>query len=300
MLLRNFTWNDVPAFAALAGMGLGEAEEYLRQPNLNPERDCTLALIDGGAAGYSLVVPELAIGRAVVEGSVTPERRGRGIGTALLARAIGHSKELGAGRVHTACKATEEDASSLFRGAGFQEVQRQWQMRLLPKDRKRSQASHGGLMVRVLAEGEEALLAHLQNEVFAGSFGFAPNTQQEMAYRLRMSGGTPDDVLLLLNEDAPLAYCWTRLRRRGNERVGQIAMIGALPAARGKGAGKAVLRAGLDHLVTRGAEAIELTVYQDNTPAVELYKATGFRQLYAIIWFENRLNLGPVAKGAHA
>lgn len=297
MLLRYFTWADLPIYAALHGTdgGAARAEQFLRQPNLDAERDCTIAEAAGQAAGYALVIPELAIGRAVIQGAVHSGRQGQGFGTALLARAIAHSTFLGAKQVHVSARAGDEAAQALFEGSGFSEVSRQWQMGLSPVDYHPPKAQSAGAKprtayaVRPMASGEEGLLAALQNQVFSGSFGFAPNRPEELAYRLRMDGGRPEDIHFLFDGPDALAYCWTRLSRRTGDALGEIAMIGAIPAARGRGAGGAVLREGLDSLFARGASAIELTVYQDNVPAIELYRAVGFRKLYEIVWWERHV-----------
>jgi mycothiol synthase len=132
-------------------------------------------------------------------------------------------------------------------------------------------------------------MTDLQNRAFTGSWGFAPNVPQEVAYRLGMGGGRPEDTLILELESVPLAYCWTQMQTLDGQPTGIIWMIGAVPEARGKGLGREMLLASLDYLLGRGAKAIELTVYQDNTPAVELYKATGFKPTGEIVFYEKKL-----------
>ena len=297
--LREFRWSDVAAYATItqearqADGGHGDftqrdAEEYLGQPNLRPERDCFLAEVDGTPAGYVLIVPELVIDRAIIEGAVAPAYRRRGVGRMLLDHGVAHSRSLGAKLAHVSASSAATAVRRLCEGAGFAEVNRQLQMRLDLRDlvAGESAPSH---VVRHLREGEEALITNLQNKAFAGSWGFAPNVPEELRYRLRMSGSRHEDALILEVDGKPSAYCWTKTQTRGDQRVGLIWMIGVDPEMRGLGLGRAMLLASVDYLSRQGAESVELDVYADNAPAVGLYEATGFRRRGEVVFYEKRL-----------
>lgn len=294
--IRNFTWTDLESYADLisaAGkadgsgklLSLREAEEFLRQPNLRPEVDCFVTEIGGELAGYALVVPELAIGRTIIEGVVHPSHRGKGVGRELLRHALRHSKGLGANLSHVSTSPQDIATQRLLGRAGLSETKRQWQLRLDPKVLARGKSS-AGYEVRPMIAGQEVLLADLQNRAFTGSWGFAPNVPEELVYRTRMSGGRPEETLFLFVGEEPLAYCWTRITEAGNEPIGIVWMIGTAPEARGRGFGRTMLVESIDSLLRRGASSVELTVYQDNVPAVELYRAVGFRERGEIIWYE--------------
>ena len=299
MRLREFRWSDVAAYAAItqearqadgghADFTQRDAKEYLGQPNLRPERDCFLAEVDGTPAGYVLVVPELVIDRAIIEGAVAPAYRRRGVGRMLLDRGVAHSRALGAKLAHVSASSAATAVLRLFEGASFAEVNRQLQMRLDLRDlvAGESAPSH---VVRHLREGEEALITDLQNKAFAGSWGFAPNVPEELRYRLRMSGSRHEDALILEVDGKPSAYCWTKTQTQGGQRVGLIWMIGVDPEMRGLGLGRAMLLASVDYLSRQGAESVELDVYADNAPAVGLYEATGFRRRGEVVFYEKRL-----------
>ena len=299
MLLRNFTWDDLPTYASLtnevgqvdgarAPFTVQDAGESLHQPNLDPEQDCYLAEVGGMPAGYVLVVPEPKIDRAIIEGVVHPAFRGQGVGRRLLQRAVERSRALGARLAHASTTPQGVAAQRLLIGAGFHEVRRQWQVRLELADFPVGEPVEG-YKVRSMSDGEEPLLTQLQNRTFAGSWGFAPNVAKEITYRVRMGGGRPEDVLFLVVEAQPAAYCWTKSQVLDGEQVGIVWMIGAVPEFRGRGLGRAMLMESISFLKEKGARAIELTVYADNAPAVELYKATGFRMRHEIIWFEKTL-----------
>ena len=293
MSIRAFTWDDLAAYARLMTASgkpatVEDAEEYLRQPNLSPERDCFLAEDQGAAAGFSLVVPEPTINRSIIEGAVHPDRRGLGIGLSLLEHAVEHSRGLGLELAHVSATPDQHDVIALYGSAGFAEVQRQWQMRLELKDLAQKETP-SDYEIRRLKEGEEPLLTELQNTAFTGSWGFGPNAPEEVAYRLHMRGSQVSDALILWAGGKPLAYCWTKVEPVEGGQVGIIWMIGALPETRGRGFGRAMLQESVRDLVQRGAEAVELTVYADNTPAVKLYESAGFHRKFDILWFERTL-----------
>ena len=301
MRVRAFTWNDLATYARLlresavvdggnVSFSEKDAGEVLRQPNLHPERDCFIAEVEGEAAGVILVIPESDIGRTVLEGAVPPNFRRRGVGTLLIETAVEHSRGLGVAVVHASATPEAMGARRLLAKAGFAEARRQWRMRLELADLVRGEPVTG-YDVRHMHAGEEAVMTELQNKAFTGSFGFAPNIPEEIAYRTRMGGARPEDTLFVHADGKPVAYCWTRRPAPGaTDAAGIVWMIGADPEARGRGFGRAMLLESVDYLASEGAEAVELTVYQDNTPAVALYRATRFHETGEIIWYARRLS----------
>ncbi len=295
--LRKFTRGDFASYARIvrhnrgpgARFGPRDAKDYLGQPNLRPLRDCFIISEKGKAAGYALVVPEPSIGRAVVEWGVVPSKDRVALGEALLVRSLSHAKGLGAKAAHLSAQGHDREAAYLYKKLGFALVKTQWQMRLDVKRWKAPAKGKEGISLRQLNPGEEALVTDIQNRAFGGSWGFAPNVPEELRYRLRMRGSKVQDALILEEKGAPAAYCWTRVNKGKDGAVGIIWMIGVDPAYRGQGLGRAMLDASIADLKRRGATAVELTVYADNTPAVELYKAVGFKRMYDIDWWEKRL-----------
>ena len=195
MTIRLFRWSDLDGYAGVVAAGgrpytAGLAEEYLRQPNLSPERDCFVVEGDGRLDGFTLVVPEPVLGRVILEGAVRPDARGRGHGRALLAAALDHGRALGANIAHVSALPDQADALRLFRAAGFEEVKRQWQMRLELNDfaLREVDTSYESAEMR---PGEESIMTALQNAAFGESWGFAPNLPEEIAYRVRMAGSSP-------------------------------------------------------------------------------------------------------------
>jgi mycothiol synthase len=90
---------------------------------------------------------------------------------------------------------------------------------------------------------------------------------------------------LLLDGDPPVdaggrldGFCWTKVHPASatGSAAGEIYVIGVDPDAGGRGLGRALVRAGLDHLAGRGLGRALLYVDADNQPARRLYDRLGF------------------------
>ena len=260
----------------------------LEQPGCYPERDCFLAWVDAQPTGYLLLTREHPIGRGVVEGGVHPHFRQRGIGRRLLQTAMEHAKSLGLAYLHVATAPDGPAADHLLRSEGFSPVRVEWHMRWEHDDLPALQVPQS-YTVRSLQPGEEQRFTEIQNATFAGNWGFSPNTVDQIAYRIRLPGCSPEGVLFLTHGDAIAGYCWTRLAEAPNQPTGIILMTGVRSEYRRRGLGHAVVLAGMHHLVGQNVDGIELTVDQQNTPACRLYTLLGFRRRHESHWYERTL-----------
>jgi mycothiol synthase len=101
-------------------------------------------------------------------------------------------------------------------------------------------------------------------------------------------GFDADGVLKLLDASAPerlVGFARVELRdadRPAGQRIGEVGLIGVLPAWRGLGLGRELLRWCVTTLRDRGAGLLELSVEADNERATALYRAHGFEP--AIEW----------------
>jgi mycothiol synthase len=64
--------------------------------------------------------------------------------------------------------------------------------------------------------------------------------------------------------------------RDGERQIGEIALIGVLPAWRGRGLGRDLLRWGIQHLRERGVADLTLNAEARNDRALALYERSGF------------------------
>ena len=85
----------------------------------------------------------------------------------------------------------------------------------------------------------------------------------------------PHAILLTAREDpeaAPAAYAAFRMLAG----EGELLRIATVPAARGRGAARALLEAGLARLAAAGCARCHLEVRTDNAAAIALYQRRGF------------------------
>jgi len=84
------------------------------------------------------------------------------------------------------------------------------------------------------------------------------------------------DGFRLHHIDGRLAgFCWTKVHTEP-EHLGEIYVIALDPDFHGRGLGKPMTLAGLDHLAATGLDTAMLYVESDNTSAVATYESLGF------------------------
>ena len=86
----------------------------------------------------------------------------------------------------------------------------------------------------------------------------------------------PDGFLLHEHEGRLVAFCWTKIHHDLSPVTGEIYVIAVHPDAHGRGLGRALTLAGLQHIEAGGVHAAMLYVDRDNTSAVALYHRIGF------------------------
>lgn len=83
----------------------------------------------------------------------------------------------------------------------------------------------------------------------------------------------PAGLLVADAGDRLLGFHWTK---RHDAALGEVYVVGIDPAAQGRGLGKALTAAGLEHLASEGVSEVILYVEADNAAALRLYGGLGF------------------------
>ncbi len=96
-----------------------------------------------------------------------------------------------------------------------------------------------------------------------------PYSEEELAGSLRHE----DDLLFLAVDGQPVGVAWAELLPGYR---GRIEPMGMAAAWQGRGLGKHLLAATVEHLRARGAQTIEVGTWRINTAALNLYKRAGF------------------------
>ena len=263
--------------------------EVLAQPDLAPHNNCFLLEEEGKIQGFCLVTPELPIRRTVLEFEVAPHLSGSSPERDLLHRGTERAGELGA-RVSHICLPHAEHRAALLSSEGFVHARTYWDMvwnqQVLPQWQVPQ-----GFAVRSFQPGDAALLTEVQNSAFDGSWGFCPNSVEQIEYRASMSNTSHQGILFLHQDEKPAGYCWTCVAPVNAGIRGLIGMIGVVPDYRGQGVSRAILLAGMEYLRSIGVADIALQVDGSNTPAIRLYTSVGFEKVGEDHWFERELIL---------
>ena len=276
------SWGD-----SVRELGRRTFQEILQQPGSNPEENCLLLEESGSIQGYCLVHPEPIIGRAVMELEVAPELKGTPREGEIVLRAVDRAQGLGARVVHL-CLPSSSPTAQVVIDQGFFPVRTYWDM-LWQQDTLPSPAILPGFTFRSFQDGDAPVLTEVQNSAFGASWGFSPNTVEQIEYRSSMANTSHQGIIFLCHGEETAGYCWTCLTPVEDSVRGLIGMIGVVPNYRGRGISRSILIAGMESLRSQGVADIGLQVDGDNTPAVQLYTSMGFQKTAEVHWFERGL-----------
>ena len=287
-------WIDVVKMQETPGSSVvGELIDNLDRPNHFPNKNLFIAESMGKITGHIDLFPELEIGRVVVQCLVHPEHRRKGIAEKLVERAIERAIELKAKVAHANISQDDKAGKRLFSKMGFRFVRRYLELRLDLSKVRLSKIKRNDFPCRSMIPGEEEKLTRLQNRSFIDTWGFNPNTKEDIIYRIHLPAASFKDVTLCLDGVEPIGYCWSKIYDEKDKGLdgtrGRINMLGVDPDYRGKGVGKKVLLNGLVQLKSRGVRIVVLTVDNENKVARALYQSVGFKFRASSLWYQKDL-----------
>ncbi len=298
--VRPFSWDDLASWTnlynAAFGIAGGEGEfdeasmrHHLSQGGLDPERDCFVARESGADVGIAVLWPELPIRRAVLEMGVSGARSPQVVQEALLGVAVERASGLPVDVLHAQAASEDAPKQCLLHDAGFRPTRRyatmRWKGNALPKVELPD-----GFALRSFRPGRDAQrLTDIQNAAFGDSWGFSPNTVEQIEARIASKSTTPEGILFITHGDGVAAYNWTVRPAGPGGRLGRIAMTGVHPAYRGMGLSRPTVLAGMRWLASRGVEVIELEMDSANLSAARVYESLGFERVADTVWFELRV-----------
>ena len=299
--VRNFSWLDLPVWTSLVNelsgtTGGDEAvdtdfkQRFLSQPSLGAEDNCFIAEVGDEAAGMARISHEPSISRAVADLAVLPRHRKRGVGRQLLDRAIERVRELGASVLHIQVPVLSRGGRFLLEDSEFHAARRYWRLATDVDGVAVQPLPYGYSMRPFTLDADERALTELQNAAFSESWGFAPNTVEEIAARVRLRPWESDGIIILEADGKPCGYNWTQRAKLRDTPTGYIGMTGVHPDQRGRGLGRIIVAAGMAYLETKGARTVRLEVDHSNKPARELYLSLGFDLVDEAVWYELNLS----------
>ncbi|WP_088318892.1 GNAT family N-acetyltransferase [Kineosporia sp. R_H_3] len=236
-----------------------------------------------------------------VEVFVRPDRAGR-LETDLLgwglraARSWLAADGRAAARVETGVEREDEALGAGARDHGFTRERTFWRMeRALGAGTAHPPAAPPGVVVRQAQGRADHETAHrLREASFVEHWGHRPRTFDEWWTRLTRSVGADLDQWWLADLDGePVGFCVGETRGVDGDAGGYVRSLGVLPAARGRGVARHLLRVAFAEHTRRGWAWSQLTVDSENsTGATDLYRSVGMEPVEVIDAYATRVVRG--------
>ncbi len=218
----------------------------------------------------------------VVECAMTvhPDHRDDAVPGLLLDAGIAHARARHADRVALWVFGADVDADALAAGRGLTIERELWQMRV-PLPVGVAAGMPPGVTLRAFVPGtDDAAWLACNNRAFAADPDQGAWTPATLAGRTAEAWFDPAGFLIADDGGRTAGFCWTRVHPPAPPHephaLGEIYVIGVDPDDQGRGLGRALTVAGLDHLHDRGIAVGMLFVDAGNRPAVALYRTLGF------------------------
>lgn len=205
---------------------------------------------------------------------IHPERRRylTELGPELLSEAGDLIAEKGGGRVHLWAYVATEDHDVIAASIGLSRDRDLFQMRMaLPLDVTTDLATRP-----FVPDQDEEAWVETNNRAFAWHPEQGNWTVDDVKAREAEPWFDPAGFLLHEVDDRLAGFCWTKVHTDPTQPLGEIYVIAVDPDFTGRGLGRALTVAGLDHLARRGLGVGMLYVDAGNEAAVGLYRALGF------------------------
>jgi mycothiol synthase len=267
-----------------------------------------LARLDGALVGYAHLDVTDQVAGPSAELAVAPSARRRRVGHELVAHLLDESPD---GRLRLWAHGEQSGAAPLASSMGLRRTRTLWQMRRSLYAALPEPVWPDGVRLRSFLPGlDDDEFVALNARAFVALPDQGGWTLHDL--RLRMAEPWFDPAgFLVAEEDAPdgsgprmVGFHWTKVHgadshhaghvhahshdgdephehghddsHHGHEPIGEVYVVGVDPAHHGRGLGRALTLAGLQHLRSRGLPDAMLYVDAANTAAITLYESLGF------------------------
>jgi mycothiol synthase len=238
-------------------------------------------------AGYShLGAPDPA-GHRSGELVIHPDHRRRGLGVALARAAVAGS---GALAVRIWAHGDLPAAAALASAAGFAPMRSLLLMRRSLAEPLPEALLPDGVALRTFRPGQdEAAWLALNAAAFAAHPEQGNWSHAELEHREAQPWFDPAGFFLAVRSGRLAGFHWTKIHEPagGDERTGEVYVVGVHPAEQGTGLGRALTLAGLHYLRGREIPWVILYVDGENTPAIRLYESLGFTHAAKDVMYEH-------------
>ena len=198
-----------------------------------------------------------------------------GVTRSLLKTSVEQIAAAGGGHVHIWLSQRDHDTVEVLREEGFTRGRNLIQMRRrLPLERDLATQSIETRPFKVGVDEEQWL--SVNNLAFAQHPEQGGWTRETLASRQQESWFDPNGFLLHFEGERLVGFCWTKVHLDVEPPMGEIYVIGVDPAFGGRGLGKRICVAGLNHLAAKRLPIAMLYVDAENHGAVSMYEHLGF------------------------
>ena len=226
-----------------------------------------IALADGAATvtlapgGFALLHDgDLAL-------AVHPDRRGRGVATALL-------RETSYDGALTAWSHGDHPAAARLAAThGWDRVRDLWVMRRPTSLALPPLELPDGVTIRSYVDADADSVVEVNAAAFAHHPEQGAMDRDNLARRMAEPWFDPAGLLVAEDSAGVVGFHWTK---QHDARHGEVYVVGVAPGAQGRGLGRLLTLAGLHHLAGLGVEEVLLYVESDNAPALATYSRLGF------------------------
>jgi len=300
-VIRNYSSSDFDRLADFYGrtaehaslLGNNYSEfliQKLKRPGYDPSKNFFVAEKKKELIGYADLVYEKQIKRAVADIFVYSPYRHQGLGREFMDRLLRRSRDLRALSLQSNVPEFNHEASSFLLKQKFSFVRYFHTLQMDISKILFMDLDLKDIVFKNFRIGEEEELTALQNKIFSGSWGFCPNTVEDIKYYLQLTGCRIDEVMCIEANGRKIGYVWPHSLPKENGKIHKrIHMLGVDTEFRGKGLGKKLLQTAIYQMGKQGAKTVILTVDSENTPAVPLYDSLGFKLKSRSAWYEREI-----------
>lgn len=241
---------------------LNEASQLALRDGVVPRVD------DGVRADGTLIALAYAAGDAPVEVLVDPAHRRRGIGTALLRRA------LHAGETRFWAHGQLPGAVALAERNGLVAIRTLLVLRLRFDGPPAPERDVEGVTLRAFRPGDTDAVLEINRRAFASHPEQGAMDHADFERRVASDWYDPEGLFVAERDGRVIGFHWTKIE----DGIGEVYVVGVDPDEHGGGLGTALTARGLRHLHERGVDVVDLYVEGDNAAALAVYHRLGFTE----------------------
>jgi mycothiol synthase len=202
---------------------------------------------------------------------VHPTVRGQGHGGALLHAVLAEADRRG---LRAWSHADHPGAARLAASHGFERVRELWVMRRPVATPLPDVEIPDGVTIRTYRPDDDPQLLRVNAAAFADHPEQGAMDAANLAARMAEPWFDPAGLLVAEALDGSLlGFHWTK---QHSADLGEVYVVAIAPEAQGRGLGRVLTFAGLEHLAGLGVAEVLLYVESDNRPAIALYSRLGF------------------------